>query len=695
MNLFVGPVSKNVTDVVIDYVNRYNCKIVFIPSRRQIEYTGGYVNNWTTQAFCQYVRSRSTSSILIERDHSGPEQGRIQDDGFASLKEDCKYLDIIHIDPWKAYTTYKEGLEWTLRMIEYCYNQNPRLLFEIGTEEAIRPFSTEELDNFLMDVKQKLPVDIVSRIKYVVIQCGTQLQATKNVGHFSPEKLQAMLKVVQKHGFEAKEHNGDWVAPSIFKEKMSYGLTHFNIAPELGEIETRVLLSTFSKEDVEEFYKICYESNTWVKWVSDSFDAQQEKELLMRVCGHYLFSDPRFLAIKQKYPTIDSNIQRALRNKLHLLYGIYTERTECIICKGTEFSTYFEKDYDTPMTYCFDTQFKYSYFIPYNIYSCTTCKTVQTKYLGDLRLIYEKNHQDGFGSLKSTMYDLFSKFITDSSGIDGLIEAGACTDILAECILKHKDTSYTVVEPDFKSTNSKLKVYSKFLDDTPLNELSGNTLVMSHLFEHLYDPVGILEKIRNSQIQYIFLNHPNLENDCKSHTYIILNIEHIYYVENAFLIQLLDAYGFTLVKRQDYGTHSIFLQFERKKNHNELLNLPVNITAIEDTHSYFDSMLSKIDKLNRLFMNTERKYYLWPAATYIVTLFVNGLDTSRIAGLLDNSPNKIGKKLYGYNLECFDFKKILASDDPSITIILGGSSGYRNELTLAHTKVEVLFLDDI
>jgi hypothetical protein len=694
MRFYFGPISKNIIDTVLKYsLENPHEEMFFIPSRRQVDISGGY-SGFTTKSLTEYVKAINPR-VMIERDHSGPDQGRIQDDGFASLKEDCKYMDIIHIDPWKAYKSYQEGLEWTLRMIEYCSTENSKLFFEIGTEEAIRPFSVTELDDFLKDVKSRLPSEIVSRIKYVVIQCGTQLEATKNVGQFSPEKLQAMLEIVHKHGFEAKEHNGDWVAPSIFKQKMKYGLTHFNIAPELGEIETRVLLSVFSKEDFETFYTLCYESKTWVKWVSPSFDPIQQKKLLVCICGHYLFSDPRFLAIKQKYPSIDSLIQKTLFNKLHLLHGIYTERTECIICKGKEFSTYFQKDYDTPMAYSFDTQFQSTYFIPYNVFSCNTCKTVQTKYLGDLRLIYEKTHQDGFGSLKTQMYDLFSKFITDSSGVDGIIEAGANMDNLAECILKHKETSYTVVEPDFKSANSKLKVYSKFLEDTPFEELSGNTLVMSHLFEHLYDPVGILEKIRNSHIQYIFLNHPNLENDCKSHTYIILNIEHIYYIENAFLIQLLDAYGFALVKRQDYGTHSIFLQFERKKNHNELLSLPVNITAIEDTHSYFDSMLSKIEKLNRLFMNTERKYYLWPAATYIVTLFVNGLDTSRIAGLLDNSPNKIGKKLYGYNLECFDFKKILASDDPSITIILGGSSGYRNELILANTKVEVLFLNDI
>ena len=36
--------SKNVVDLVIEF----NGDFGFIPSRRQVDYQGGYVNNWTT-----------------------------------------------------------------------------------------------------------------------------------------------------------------------------------------------------------------------------------------------------------------------------------------------------------------------------------------------------------------------------------------------------------------------------------------------------------------------------------------------------------------------------------------------------------------------------------------------------------------------------------------------------------------------
>ena len=71
-------------------------------------------------------------------------------------------------------------------------------------------------------------------------------------------------------------------------------------------------------------------------------------------------------------------------------------------------------------------------------------------------------------------------------------------------------------------------------------------------------------------------------------------------------------------------------------------------------------------------------------------LFMNGLDISSVKGVLDNSPNKIGKKMYGYNLKCYNFYEILNSHDSTITIFLNGSSEYKNELNLDYAKVKVI-----
>ena len=144
LKIYLGPMSKNIVDVAIEYSNSSSIPITFIPSRRQVEYNGGYVNNWTTKEFVEYVKERS-NSIHVERDHGGPGQGNVDDDGMESFKEDCKYMDVIHIDPWKKYPHYNDGLKETIKAINFCYNENPNIIFEIATEEGIRKFEVDEL----------------------------------------------------------------------------------------------------------------------------------------------------------------------------------------------------------------------------------------------------------------------------------------------------------------------------------------------------------------------------------------------------------------------------------------------------------------------------------------------------------------------------------------------------------------------
>ena len=43
-----------------------------------------------------------------------------------------------------------------------------------------------------------------------------------------------------------------------------------NIAPQFGQLETLCYLEEMG-DDIEDYYKICYDSKRWVKWVSQDF----------------------------------------------------------------------------------------------------------------------------------------------------------------------------------------------------------------------------------------------------------------------------------------------------------------------------------------------------------------------------------------------------------------------------------------
>jgi len=322
---FIGPMSKNVADSIIEFCNETNNIIGLIPSRRQIEWDGGYVNNWTTKEFTEYVKSK-TDKILLVRDHSGTRQGQFEDDGYESLTEDCKFFDIIHIDPWKKYPSFNLGLKETIRMIEHCYELNPNLQYEIGTEEAIRRFEPYELEELVIQLKDKLDPIVFNKIKYLVIQSGTSLKGTNQTGNYDSFRLKEMIDVCKHYNLISKEHNGDYIPVSVINEKFKLGLDCINIAPEFGLIETLTYLDEIEKNwdfgTIENFWKICFESKKWEKWVNESFDPYIQKRDLIKICGHYVLSNPEFLNnIKSHFPNIDNKIKSNINNKLKELYG--------------------------------------------------------------------------------------------------------------------------------------------------------------------------------------------------------------------------------------------------------------------------------------------------------------------------------------------------------------------------------------
>ena len=308
MKYFIGPMSKNVVDAIIEFDGDFG----FIPSRRQVDYNGGYVNNWTTGEFAKYVNGR----VLIQRDHGGIGQGYMHDGGYKSFMSDSKYFDILHIDPWKWYSKFEDGLQQTIDYINYVYLvlENKDIKFEVGTEESIKRFEHYELEKLLSELEKSLKAEQFENIEYAVVQSGVGLDLGKrtNTGTFNSDRLGKMVEVCRKFDKKSKEHNGDYLTKKEYKDRFDLGLDSINIAPEFGQIETLCYLEEMGS-DIEEYYKICYNSGRWEKWVDKSFKPEENKEELIKICGHYVFSDSKFVKIK---PDIDNKIKDTITNKL-------------------------------------------------------------------------------------------------------------------------------------------------------------------------------------------------------------------------------------------------------------------------------------------------------------------------------------------------------------------------------------------
>jgi hypothetical protein len=207
---------------------------------------------------------------------------------------------------------------------------------------------------------------------------------------------------------------------------------------------------------------------------------------------------------------------------------------------------------------------------------------------------------------------------------------------------------------------------------------------MSSVFEHFYSPIKILEILKNSNnIDFIYINHPNMEYAIQNDIHINLTAEHTFYINNNTMEVLFNKYGFILSKKEYFENHTICYEFIRS---NKDINIPqYPKLSFSYYNNYMARINTRISEINNIINNKENIYYLWPASMHTIPLFIHGLNYKGIKGFVDNSPNKIGKYFYGYNLECFSFSNIISNPITNVKntcLLLGGAENYRKELIL-------------
>ena len=312
--LFIGPMTKNVVDTIIEFCEVEGENIGLIPSRRQVEYDGGYVNNWTTEDFAEYVKQKSP--LVLQRDHGGMAQGN--GPARTSFMQDASSgFDLIHIDPWKMFKDVETAAAETVANMRFIHYINPNCRFEVGTEEAIRKYQTDELEQFL-DILADTDPMLFGKIIFVVIQSGTGIQGTQNIGTFDEQRCADMIALCNRYSVLSKEHNGDYLTSEGISKRFSLGLSALNVAPEFGVLETKCILDAIeTEEQFEELFDLCHESKRWQKWLPKDFELTNEsKRDIVMVSGHYVFSDDRFVKLKRQLRDVDSKIQNTIYHRL-------------------------------------------------------------------------------------------------------------------------------------------------------------------------------------------------------------------------------------------------------------------------------------------------------------------------------------------------------------------------------------------
>jgi tagatose-1,6-bisphosphate aldolase non-catalytic subunit AgaZ/GatZ len=338
--LGIGPMSKNCVDAALRIAERCKAPFFLIASRRQIdseEFGGGYVNHWNTESLAQYVTERNPKqNILLSRDHGGPWQNPLEvqrglgvSEAMRSAKRSYESdiasgFRVIHIDPSVSHQGVPgidTVLERLFELYDFCCETAAKLgkeiLIEVGAEEQRDSAnSVEELDYFASRVGQFCLKNRLQPASFVVIQTGTRVVETRNVGvlqsWFEKEsqplqkQILDLLHAAQKHGFWIKQHNTDYLPDDILALHSNLGIHAANVAPEFAVAETQAILKICREHGLRRFEETLlsasYASKKWEKWMVDGTNASDFDRSV--VAAHYVFSTPEVEAAKQEAVSI-------------------------------------------------------------------------------------------------------------------------------------------------------------------------------------------------------------------------------------------------------------------------------------------------------------------------------------------------------------------------------------------------------
>lgn len=321
---------------------------------------------------------------------------------------------------------------------------------------------------------------------------------------------------------------------------------------------------------------------------------------------------------------------------------------------------------------------------------CSNCATLQLSELIPLQTLYRSNHNtEVVGSTWSLHNDAFGRFINRTSKHEDILEVGAPD---TRFLPYFKWNSWTLIEPN---PTAKIPPEVKTIKDwlKPGLDISNkvDTVVLSHVFEHFYDPFEALKVLSEYVVDggKVIISIPDFETITRE--YLMppggLHFEHTFNLNLHNFPLLIERAGFQVKEVEYFKNHSIFISIEKQpiKSSTELdrikkANLKMN-----------DDFMTTLTKYRTLAEDLQHRSKSWPSPAYIFGahfpaqfLFALGVDPYNFNCVLDNSRAKVGQVLYGTNLMVL-FPQELERDTKPLVIVQMGP--YTQEISEQLTKV--------
>lgn len=303
---------------------------------------------------------------------------------------------------------------------------------------------------------------------------------------------------------------------------------------------------------------------------------------------------------------------------------------------------------------CVDTPKGQDEFAPFSIGICENCGLIFLLEVVDPEVLYKIFHSDGIGKVWEEHYQKFSKLIFKHHQDGRLLEIGSGQGKLMKKLLVHYSSGMEVVDPQYEGPKENVTVHPTLLNsDFAKNNIGKfDAVVSSHTLEHFID---FNDYFKDSwqvlrQGGMLFTSVPNQESSFSKGYGNQLNYEHPSVCTNAHWIYLHYKNGFVIRELSFFKDHSV--QIAAQKVSQPLkFELDVKEFSQKILEQYEKSIQNRTEIIKDR-AKSDKQNWIFGASNFTQPLFVYGLDEKVFTGVLDNSPLKHNKRLYGSSLIC-------------------------------------------
>jgi hypothetical protein len=345
-------------------------------------------------------------------------------------------------------------------------------------------------------------------------------------------------------------------------------------------------------------------------------------------------------------------------------------RSKCVICFEQLAPLYERKGFPISISPPLEgSTLSQDLFRDQNFTYCTSCSCVQFGgKLIDPTVLYANAHNNtGDTPTWKEHHAAFKTFVLNTLP-QSILEIGGTGPLYSLIRKEQPDIFYASL--DICSPTQRLDGITYLQGNCESFNFKGHsTVVMSHVFEHLYNPRSFIENMANASVENVVLTFPNMLAMLKVKNPNILHNEHTYFVDRLYTEWMFGNYGYKLGSYVEFNDHSIFLHFQLGSGPMEiaLYNRPEIPIQMKEIYEEEKTRLSNI--------HVKENSFFAPAGLYGQLFYY--FSKPDIIGFLDNDTAKQGKRVYGTPYYVFPFNTVVGLK--KVTVYVWGGP-YRAEL---------------